>query len=353
MKTKIKLGVMVLTASMTVMANGINEDHRLISHDAGLAHINESNPVDHYPKMQVMLSIYKELIDQQVISIGEGVLSDIDPFEDYIIDEALLKEVYDWAKDNRFITNSDVDVITNDIKPDDYDYFGTQERVFWSCLGAVMGCGLDAVAANGLITGLSCVAAAAEAGANPWADAWCASQMAALGVAATGVCATELASACRGTPDTSGLNIGTVGGSGGKKRTGYCSGNGRVNRLDISSNGGIVNKVKGYCNDGSSFTVGTGSGGSTKTRKCNDIGLVSGVYGRSGSKLDSLGVKCDAVTYAGKYYSPQGTHGGSGGSSFDLKCPAAEGYLHGLEIHETRHAIKKNRRIISLAAICK
>lgn len=48
---------------------------------------------------------------------------------------------------------------------------------------------------------------------------------------------------------------------------------------------------------------------------------VSGIYGRSGSKIDQLGVICTTQDALTTYRSPS-TYGGTGGSSFELTCPS-------------------------------
>ncbi len=351
MKTKYKLGLLMLSASCTLMANGIKEDYSLNNSDIHHELTESTDSNYEYPKLEVLLSVYKELIRQDAIHVGEGVLSMIDPFEEVILDEDILKTVYDWAIDNEFISLTDGTFIAQDIKEDDFDYFNPQKR-YWGCLNAVMGCGLEVVGAVRLKTGLACVAAAAEEGLNPWADDWCATQMAALGLGAAQTCGATLWTVCRGSRDTSGLKIGPVGGSDGRQRYGTCSENGRVHKLKVWTRNSLVTKVTAYCNDGSDFTVGTGSG-NIGTASCSDNGLASGLNGRSGSHVDRIGISCDTVTQSGKYYTASNEIGGWGGSNFQLNCPAGEGYLYGLDVRESRDWLARHREFISIAAICK
>jgi len=88
-------------------------------------------------------------------------------------------------------------------------------------------------------------------------------------------------------------------------------------------------------------TVGTartlskrgGGGGTLRSARCNTGEVVTGIFGRSGARIDQLGFRCsqlgvsgapasDDVTFSGG--ASRGGYGGGGGSSFTYNCPAGE-----------------------------
>ena len=71
------------------------------------------------------------------------------------------------------------------------------------------------------------------------------------------------------------------------------------------------------------FGKAGGTGGSAFELTCPDGSLATGIIGRSGALIDSLGLKCGETQSL--------VYGGSGGSSFESICPGGE-YLTGLEV---------------------
>lgn len=291
-----------------------------------------------------------------MIRNGEGVLSKIyyPSLEEFVVDDQVLKNVYDWALENKFINLDDVAQISNNIKPDDFNYFNNNNnKSFGRCAAAVLGCAGGALINPNALELLPCVAAAVEGGLDPFADAWCEAQY--LGTAFVGFAAcwgaTNLACA-KQAPDPTVMTPGTAGPNRGSQTNGKCDANARVNKVQIWSRGGLVTKIKGTCTDGSDFTVGTGNGSST-VKNCGNGHMASGVYGMSGSYIDSFGIFCDEVAEDGNKFQGIGTVGGSGGGQYSLKCSEGDGHLYGIDARETWHYLKKNRKFRYIKPLCK
>jgi hypothetical protein len=341
-----KFAILMIAASTTISAGNTEK----FDHDY-FTDTTEYNLAYQYPERNILLSIYKELKKQDVIRVGEGVLAEYDPFEEFVVDDEVMKNVYDWAIENKFISIEDVELIAQDIKEDNYDFFATKSVE--ACGVSIAACAGELIAAESAQEALPCVTAAVTAGTNPYADAWCAATMVGGALVVSAACKTEIESECTEQPDPSIYNAGTAGNVTGKKRNGTCSVNGRVNHIIAWKRGQLIVKIKAYCTDGSNFTVGTGTKGTSWERECDNGSHVSGLYGRAGSHIDAISIHCDEALTADTSLDPQGLIGGNGGSRFDLVCPNGTGHLYGINARETNHALKKKRKLNSVTALCK
>ncbi len=319
------------------------------------AHVGELayEPEHSYPSMQVMNSIYKELLAQGVIRAGEGPLSSNATGEELVVDERLLRNVYDWALDNEYLDSSHASYIAQDIEPGNFDYFNAASKDVLACTAATFACAGEGYASAQAVGALPCLAAGAEAGVNPVADAWCLATIGGIfGGAIVACMETIKESDCASEPDTSVFIPGSTGSNKGAHKNGQCGANGIVQRVRVWQRDGRITKIQGFCSDETSFYAGSGNGSSADLN-CGNGHLASGIRGRSGSQIDSFGLHCDDVgEYNNKFDS---THlvGGSGGGSYSLKCPYGEGYLYGINARETWHYRAKKRKLNWIQPLCR
>jgi len=302
-----------------------------------------------YPDHDVLLSLYRDLKKMGLIKKGEGPLA----FEtdELVVDEQLLRTVYDWATDNDLVTADDLTLRTQVVRGNG----PSSAKISAACAGAYAACMVENVTATSGLMGLGCVAAAAEGGVNPFANAWCATQIAA-GFTTLGLtCLGGINASCKGnSPDPDLFNAVRFGSNQGAHSSGTCSQTrAMVTELSAWTNGGIVRKVKAKCSDGSTFVVGTGTG-TESTVKCGWKHTASGLRGRAGVKIDSVGLLCDYGPEAGNKWKNIGSLlGGTGGTSYKSQCPDGTGYLHGINARESWHYIKSNRFLYSIQAVCR
>lgn len=85
----------------------------------------------------------------------------------------------------------------------------------------------------------------------------------------------------------------------------------------VGKSGVLVDSFGLLYNKAASKTVG-GSGGSTFRYICPTGTNVIGIHGRSGARIDSIGIVCANSNHTRKYTSP--SFGGNGGSPFNFTC---------------------------------
>lgn len=302
-----------------------------------------------YPKYEVLLSLYQDLKKMGLIKKGERPLA-FDSNE-LIVDERLLRNVYDWAIDNKLVTAEDL-TLRADILRSNAPYFAKSTA---GCLTAYAACVGEVVSAPTAIAGIACVAAAAEAGANPTADAWCAIKVKASYTAVGATCLAGIVEGCKGNPpDPELFEAERFGSDQGRNTFGTCNQvRAMVTSISAWTNNGVITKIKATCSDGSTFTVGNGVG-SEQTRACGAKHVGSGLRGKASDKIDAVGLLCDNTPEVGNKWKPVGTlMGGTGGTNYESFCPNNTGYLHGIKATLNRALIADRRFIHSIRAVCR
>lgn len=356
MKLKKLTSVLMIVSCCIVNAGGTIEEND--SFDIELNdHLNllVEEQTSNYPSYKLLRNFYDQLILEGTIKIGEGVLSYDDSSEEFKIDETLLKNVYDWAIDNELVTHSEFNILANINASNEKDIFNKDLDL--GCAGAATACPFEYTVAAASTAALPCVAAAANGGANPFFDGWCATALASAGIVTYGGCGAQIYAACQQTPLPVTANTepqSSAGPNRGVNSSGTCDDNARVNKMDFWTRKGKITKIRATCTNGSTFTVGSGNG-SHKALSCDGGHMASGMIVRSGSYVDQVKLYCDEIQniFASKHKF-KGTAGGSGGSSTStMFCAEGDGHLYGLQARESWHYRTKKRKLRYIKPTCK
>ena len=355
MKNIYTIGFCLSTIAMPLNAANAEQEDGLVNIDEfDYATMQVDWPVKNdYPPREVLFSIFNELKRQDAFSSNQLLKESLMPDGELLITDDLLKYTYDWAYEHGLIELSDVETITSEIKPNEFDYFANK-ALFHACGVGALEC--IAGGAVGIVSAASlpCLAAAVEQGLNPMADGWCATSILTFGGAAVAACIGEL-NGCRDQPDPTVVAAGYIGSTNSSNKTnGKCGANGRVFRIEVKTRDHKVARLKAHCTDGTNFEIGKGGVSTTSPMYCDNNNMVSGIYARAGDKIDYVSMYCDDIPDDGTKYDYVPGYGGGGGSTRrDMKCPDTAGHLYGIDAYETEHLRKSSRHLKYLKPLCK
>ncbi len=296
-----------------------------------------------FPSDEVMLILYRNLVRDHKLNPGDGLFSPN-------LDHELLQDIYKFAIKIGYINETTFlnlgDVSKSPLKLE-------SKAATAACKGSLVTClstlGNAAILSKEFV---SCAAAVAEEGVNPWADAACVKSTAAA-VSAVTACAISVAQCTHTDPQKPTFTTSRAGRDVGATTESYCPDSYHAYKVNLYTRGDVIGRIVLTCTDGTAITFGRNDSGENFVQSCKDDYAMGGLKGRVGDHLDAAAIMCDKVVRGSDYADQYGSiRGGPGGGAFSSLCPEHQ-YVIGLKTWHERLGLAKNSAINGVEVKCR